>query len=348
MYHKFIKRVLGTTLVFLLIFAMLVVTIDPFFHYHKPLGALKPVVNNERYQNPGIARHFDYDSILIGSSMTQNFRVSEFNETFNCDTVKLTYSAIRTGSYKHMFETAFSTHDVKNVFMGLDIDPLTDTYGNYYFPLPEYLYDKNPFNDVNYLLNKSVLFGDAYQMLKCNQTSTVPDIDEAYTWTGEFSKDAAVNSIYWDYKVVGETYETPWYLENAECNLKRNILPYIEENPDTTFYVFYPPYNLLWWNMHLSTGDLNGIFEVLEFTTEQLLQYDNVKLYFLHDVEEVVTNLDLYKDYNHYNEEINSEIIQWFKADKYRIYPESYEERIANFKEYVETFDYVEWIERKR
>ena len=277
--------------------------------------------------------------------MTQNFRVSQFDEAFECNTIKLTYSALRTGSYKYMFETAFGTHDIKNVFMGLDIDPLIDTYGSFYFPLPEYLYDKNPFNDFQYVLNKEVLFGDAYQTLKCNYLNTVPDIDKAYTWEGKYSKETAVDSMFWDYKVVNAPYEAPEYLENAKLNLNNNILPYIAENPDTTFYVFYPPYNLLWWNMHLCKGDLNDIFAVLEYTTESLLQYDNVKLFFFQDIEELVTDLDLYKDYNHYNDEVNSDIIKWFRDDRYRILPDSYKEKIAEFKEYVETFNYTEWIE---
>lgn len=347
MYTKFIKRTLSITFLFLFLFATVVVVIDPFFYYHKPLNTLEPVVNNERYQNPGIARNFEYDSILIGSSMAQNFRVSELNEAFDCNTVKLTYSAIRTGSYKHMFENAFDTHEVKNVFMGLDIDPLTDAYGNYYFPLPEYLYDKNPLNDVNYVLNKSVLFEDAYQMVKYNRMDEVPNIDDAYMWTGEFSKKAAIDSIFWDYHKAGEPYETPTYLENAKVNLEKNILPYIAENPDTTFYIFYPPYNLLWWNLHVSTGDLDGIFEVVEYTTEQLLKYDNVKLFFLYDVEEVVTNLELYKDYNHYNAHINSEMIRWFKEEQYLVTKDSYQDRIGQFRQYIESFDYVKWIEEE-
>ena len=345
MYSKFIKRTLCTTLAFLLIFATFVVVIDPFFHYHKPLSGLKPVVNNERYQNPGIAKHFEYDSVIVGSSMTQNFRVSEFNETFGCDTVKLTYSAIRTGNYKYMFEAAFDTHDIKNIFMGLDIDPLIDTYGSFYFALPEYLYDNNPFNDIEYVLNKDVLFGEAYQAVKSNYMDTVPDLDEAYTWTGEFSKEAAVNSIFWDYKVVNAPYEVPEYMQNAKLNLENNILPYIAENPDTTFYIFYPPYNLLWWNLHLSKGDLNDIFAVLEYSAEALLQYDNVKLFFFQDIEELVTNLELYKDYNHYNADVNSDIIAWFKDESYRIDKNSYKNRIAEFKKYVEDFNYTEWIE---
>lgn len=345
MYEKFIKRTLAISLVFLLLFASIIILFDPFFHYHKPLKGLEPVINDERYQNPGIAEKFSYDSILVGSSMTQNFKVSEINDAFQCDTVKLTYAAIRTGSYKHMFERAFSTRKVKNVFMGLDIDPLIDTYGNYFFPLPEYLYDDNIFNDVNYVFNKSVMCKNTYEYLKYNYKNNVPDIDSAYSWTGDFSKESALKSVYWDYSEVGKEYDTPQYLENAKINLENNILPYIKNNPETDFYVFFPPYNLLWWNLHLNKGDLNGVVDVLTYTSKELLKYDNVKLYFFQDVTELVTDLEQYKDYNHYNEKINSQIVNWFLEDKYRIYENTYEKRITEFKEYVETFDYVKWVE---
>lgn len=346
MYKKFIRQTLLTTIALLLIFALTTIVLDPFFHYHKPLKNLKPVITDDRYQNPGIAEHFSYDSVLIGSSMTQNFKVSELNEAFQCDTVKLSYAAIRTGSYQHMFEKAFSTRTIKNVFMGLDIDPLIDTYGNYYFPLPEYLYDQNPFNDINYILNKSVMFKNGFEYLKLNITDMVPDIDEAYSWTGDFSKEAALQSVTWDYNTIGEKYETPAYLENTKQNLENNILPHIKNHPETTFHIFYPPYSLLWWNMHLNTGDLDGIFDVLQYTSEQLLKYDNVKLYFFQDHKEVITNLDLYKDYNHYNEMINSEMVQWIKNDTDRIYPDTYKKRIDDFKQYITEFDYKNWIEQ--
>ena len=36
--------------------------------------------------------------------------------------------------------------------------------------------------------------------------------------------------------------------ESTKQNLEVNLCPYIEQNPDTMFYVFFPPYSILFWN----------------------------------------------------------------------------------------------------
>ena len=60
-----------------------VAVIDPYFHYGKGLSCLSYPLHNQRYQNDGIAKHFDYDAVIIGSSMTENFKPSELDELFD-------------------------------------------------------------------------------------------------------------------------------------------------------------------------------------------------------------------------------------------------------------------------
>ena len=55
----------------LVITALTVVICDPFFHYHKPIKGYPYALENERYQNDGIAKHFDYELMITGSSTTQ-------------------------------------------------------------------------------------------------------------------------------------------------------------------------------------------------------------------------------------------------------------------------------------
>ena len=50
----------------LAVVAAVIGVIDPFFHYHKPLEGLSYPLNNERYQNDGIVKHFDYDAVITG------------------------------------------------------------------------------------------------------------------------------------------------------------------------------------------------------------------------------------------------------------------------------------------
>lgn len=220
MEKKFVRKMIGFLVFMIGIVIGIVYVLDPFFHYHAPYFGLVPYVDNQLNQNPGIAEHFDYDSVIIGSSMTDNFTVSKFDDTFKCKTVKLSYEAIRTGNMKWMFDKIFENHEVKNVFLGLDLDPLVDTYGNYYFPIPEYLYDDNIFNDVNYVLNKDVLL-KCRELLIFNSESSKSNIDDAYKWDAEFSQMAAMSSVTWDMyerKPEGSMGEK---LENTKRILKR-------------------------------------------------------------------------------------------------------------------------------
>ena len=60
--------------------AALVVYVDPFFHYHKPLEGFPYLVDNQLSQNPGMAQNMEYDSVILGSSMTVNFQTTWFKE----------------------------------------------------------------------------------------------------------------------------------------------------------------------------------------------------------------------------------------------------------------------------
>ena len=69
--------------------AGIVVYVDPFFHYHRPLEGFPYVVDNQLSQNPGMARNMNYNSCIIGSSMTVNFDTDDFKELMGLDTTRV-------------------------------------------------------------------------------------------------------------------------------------------------------------------------------------------------------------------------------------------------------------------
>ena len=71
---------LATVFAALIVICILVVTVDPFFHYHAPLKNFPYVVDNQLSQNPGMAGNMIYDSCIIGSSMTVNFDTDDFKQ----------------------------------------------------------------------------------------------------------------------------------------------------------------------------------------------------------------------------------------------------------------------------
>lgn len=101
-----------------------VVYVDPFMHYHKPLkDVFYYNLNNERSQNDGITKHFDYDALITGSSMTENFKTTELDEIFGVRSIKVPYSG---GSYKELNDNlviAMRTHPgLKVIVRCLDMD----------------------------------------------------------------------------------------------------------------------------------------------------------------------------------------------------------------------------------
>jgi len=69
-------------------FAAYIVTIDPFFHYHKPLPQVAYTLDNSRYQNDGLARRMEYDTLITGTSMVSNFKTTQCDELFGGRSIK--------------------------------------------------------------------------------------------------------------------------------------------------------------------------------------------------------------------------------------------------------------------
>ena len=79
---KFVRISLILTAAFLVLIAVVNIAVDPLFQYHKPWFGLEPVITNERYQNAGVIKHFDFDNAVLGTSLSENFIISEVNDTF--------------------------------------------------------------------------------------------------------------------------------------------------------------------------------------------------------------------------------------------------------------------------
>lgn len=159
--RKFIFTTFCITFILLLILSLPIVIIDPFFHYHKPLKSFFYPIFNQRSQNDGITKHFDYNAIITGTSMTENFKTSEANKIFNSNFIKVPYSGGSFYEINRNLITAFKYNkELKIIIRGLDKthfaankDAMRNDLGKY----PNYLYDNNCLNDVYYIFNKEIL-----------------------------------------------------------------------------------------------------------------------------------------------------------------------------------------------
>lgn len=328
------------------LFCILVVMVifDPYFHYHGKLPGLKYRIYNERYINPGILEHFDYDAIIAGTSMNQNFKTSQLDRLWGTKAVKVPFSGAGFKEIRENLERAFESHNqIKYVLWGIDYNGLLrDSDYVAYEEYPEYLYDKNIFNDVFYVWNKdiltSALLNNMLMTLKGEETTS---FDEYASWDVGRGWDFIKLSYYQSLDVLPmETGITEQERKIIEENLENNIISLVKANPDTEFVLFYTPYSILYWNKLYIDGTLEKQFLVEKIATEMLLEYDNITLYNFFHKTDMVCNLDNYRDELHYVNDINDKIIDWITVGEGKVTKENYLQRIEEEQEFYFNFDY--------
>lgn len=340
--------------VILAFFAGCTIYIDPFFHYHAPLTKYEYPLNNalhfsdginERYQNDGIVKHFEYDSIITGSSMTENFSASEADQIFNAHFIKVPFSGGYFKEVDNIIQRAFeSNNNIKYVVRCLDYSSLVlqkDTSRDINYP--EYLYNKSIMDDVNYLLNREVLFGYIANIIRyTNSGNKTTDFDEYTNWNNyhTFGKEEVLKSY-----ELGEKSDTERELtEEERCiiydNIRQNVIETANKHPETTFIYFFPPYSICYWDDLNNKGMISWHINAERAAIEEILQCENIKLFSFTNNFELITNLDNYKDRAHYGEWINSWMLNQFDEDNYLLTIDNYEEYLAALEDFYKTYDY--------
>lgn len=341
----------------LLLAAALVVYVDPFFHYHKPLKGFPYLVDNQLSQNPGMAKNMEYDSVILGSSMTVNFQTTWFEELMGLKTIKLSYSSAYPKDQANIMEIIFNNskdrgeNPVRVVFLGVDVITYTGDVEETKYPIPEYLYDDNLLNDINYVFNKDVLLNYVLRPLADPDPTDLSNVYASW-WTEEYYSEEWVLHNYVSPEQVEESIPPESFVQSAEKNLTRNICPYIEEHPETEFVVFFPPYSILFWNDVQKENHLDATIETYRYISNRLNKYENVKVYFFPDQEGIICDLNNYADYSHYHPRFNRYMAECFVDGICLVAKEgeigkSIDEYLENMRKIAVEFDYEELLGRR-
>lgn len=321
-----------------------VVLVDPFQVYRKATAFIPPIDNGTQiYSNAGIAKSYDYDSVLIGSSMTENFRPSQLDSLFGGRFVKIPVNAGSPYNHKQMMDMAFSTHDVRRVLYGVDIELFTYFYTTPKCEMPDYLYDEHIFNDVRYWFNQSVL---AEFIPKCLRTWGQTDEDQRdtmYTWGSmyPYGRDAVLRDFAFtgpkagQEPIAGED-EAAAMSQQTMLNVAHNIVPFIQSHPDTQFIFFFPPYSLARWVEFDQLGDMHYHMNQKEAVARALLEHDNVRVFDFQANTDWILDLDNYIDTGHYGPWINDAMAQAMAAGQFEITdPAQIKQNNAVIRDYV-------------
>ena len=306
---------LSAAILLLSLCALTVYLVDPFEHYRE--SAILPLYDQESYNNPGIAKNYDYNAVILGTSMVEMSHPSVIDECFGVSSVKLPMRGSHTAQMGWQLAHVLDTHELKLVILAVDayslMGPPDDMEEIY-----DYLWNDSALDDVGYLLNLDVLLVRVPRMLRNLGRSTATKRDDMYQWTDvTFSAQSVFDSF--SFQPQREMTDPDYRLERSTENIRRHIETYVAAHPETTFKIYMPPYSVAYWYVMTRGGLSEQQYRSRARVCELLLDYPNVEIYDYSSRLEWITDLDNYFDYSHHSGAISDAIMRAMAAGENRV-----------------------------
>ena len=158
--------------------------VDPFEQYRE--SSILPLYDQESYNNPGIAKNYDYNAVILGTSMVEMSNPSVIDRCFGVKSVKLPMRGSHTAQMGWQLEHVFHAKEKRGETLDLAIlavdayslmGPVDDDE-----EIVDYLWNDDRLDDIKYLLNRDVLLVKIPKLLKNMGKDTSTKRDDMYKW----------------------------------------------------------------------------------------------------------------------------------------------------------------------
>lgn len=323
------------TVFFLFLCAAITFWIDPFEHYRE--SEILPLYDQESYNNPGIARNYVYDAVILGTSMVEMSMPSVIDECFSVSSVKLPMRGSHTAQMGWQLGHILAKRPLKLAVLAVDayslMGPPDDDE-----EIVTYLWNDDLLDDVSYLLNRDVLLVKIPRMLKNRGKSLEGKRDAMYQWTDVvFSEQSVLNTV--QFSAQKEMQPADSRIERSTENIRRNLETYIAASPETRFVIYMPPYSAGYWYLMTRGGLSEQQFRSRLRVCELLLSYPNVEIYDFSSRTDWILNLSQYFDYSHHSTDVSNAIMRAIANGENRVVSiEDMEQGNARIREAVNRF----------
>lgn len=200
------------------------------------------------------------------------------------------------------------------------------------------MYDTDLFNDFKYLLNDKTTELSINTLIKLfisGPAKKYIDLSRYSFWYpyAEFGEEIMKEKgkeFVESNKGMGMEYD----IEEIKENIEKNLFYPIEKNPDIEFYLFYTPASILREIFFISEGIYEIELEFKEYINDEMLDYENVKIYDFQAAEEIITDFERYSDYSHYDLETMVYMLECIRDQKYLVTEQ--DDLLEGFKDIVE------------
>jgi hypothetical protein len=332
---SFVKifRFLGAGLATALLIAAFNFLVDPlqlFGHrgFYRPL-----YTSDSRWQNAGLIRSQDFDTVLMGTSLAVHFRQSEIDRELGVRSLKLAMSGSSSVEQSFVLNAALRRNpklviwelDDRIFFNSPDIDSDVDIQPGLYRMnlkgVTEYLFSLDTARESLWIVLRffkplaTVAHGlAAAQYLKfyvdqVDEINTVPlqaDLSSAYNSTK--ARSAFAITLKYPKKTYAR-YDCAALVRNFE----RDFFALIKNRPDVEFRVYFPPYSVLEYvaMREISPDALQTVYDFSAYVIRRLLQLPNVTVFDFRDIEGITHDLNNYLDLIHHSPVVDRKVISY-------------------------------------
>lgn len=334
---SFFAKFVATTICLLLLLVGFVYYVDPFFQFRVRDNQY---MLNPWFVNPGLARNGNYNTVIIGSSMVQNYDLSILRKDSTINPVKLASGAMNIPEMQTMYSLSDKSK-VHTYILNFDLPQFNqERLENKY---PEYLYKEGVLNKLKYIFSYEacvryapVDFALSFYTKYSDNISPSLKYRLSIDNIGSFSHE----SVYGKERVKGLYLEgrtvTPPIMHDINGRMNRNLVELmdtlqIEKYLQKNYVIVFPPYSALYWHLTRRDKYYDNFVKFIKHTVRVMSRYENVRIVYFNDIPEIV-DLDNYTDITHFNQHISDIIVN-------NLYTSDFELNISNVDEHMQKLD---------
>lgn len=292
---------------------------DPAQLFHKPLFRETTFLKNMRLQAKGIIKNYDFNGFILGSSMLENTSAIEASALLGNKFVNISMSGSDFSERSVVLDYIFSKKPNAHIIYSLDgyhIVGASQQRLNY-----DYIYNDNLLDSMRAYINLK-FFICLITLSENKQCVGEKDLENLLNW----SLDSAIKARFGGFEnwlaqaqhpqvkgalnaiknakphIFSQTQNID--INNQQQILKKYIINIVAKNPKARFSFIIPTYSLIYYK--LSQKEYFHIWsESLKYLIRELSAYNNAEI-FGFDLENYGENIANYKDFEHYNIDLNS------------------------------------------
>ena len=325
--HKWLVSFGAIVLAIVIALSSIAYIIDPYFQFRTRDHSY---MLSGWFVSGGLIKNYDYDTLIIGSSMTQNFDMEYFRQTMDAKPLHIGLGGINPVEIGELMEVAYKTDKATDYYIGIDLSMFTDTTQtsrNF-----QYLLNDDLLSRLRYLLSYEVWFCyipvdlalmtlDKLGISLPKKFSYSRSIDHLENWSLDFSFG---EDIVWS-NYTNAQYSVSQIDTNNLYNKMVTCIDLFFSRLDLTkgkHHFFFPPYSSLFW----CDAQNSGYFDAYLKAKEYFIQKAEISGATVYDFQsaEFTSNLNNYKDTTHYCPEINDWMIECFANQDYIVTQQDY------------------------